>query len=59
MSIGGTTDLAGHLGGIAGGYACSLAIFPAIKPKNKIFTIAGSATFAAYTLIMFLIFFLR
>lgn len=58
MSLGGSVDLAGHLGGLAGGISCGLGIFPGIKPKLKAFTFAGLGIFAAYILTMFLVFFL-
>lgn len=58
MSLGGSVDLAGHLGGLAGGISCGLGIFPGIQPKLKAFTFAGLGIFAAYILTMFLVFFL-
>lgn len=58
MSINGTIDIAGHLGGLAGGFGYSLAAFPAIRQKSKAFTIAGGIFLASYMLIMFLVFYL-
>lgn len=31
MSLDGTVDLAGHLGGMVGGYTSGLALFPGIR----------------------------
>lgn len=58
MSLGGTVDLAGHLGGMVGGYTCALAIFPGIKPKNKYLMIGGGAAYGIYVLAMLLVFYL-
>ncbi len=58
MSLTGKVDLAGHLGGLAGGLTSALALFPGIKPKPKQFMLAGIGSLTAYLLTMFLIFYL-
>jgi rhomboid protease GluP len=57
-SLNGEVDLAGHLGGMFGGYMCGIAIFPAIKQKDKRFTIVGTSCLAIYLLVMLLVFYL-
>lgn len=58
FSIGGIYGFASFCGAFIGGYACSLAIFPGIRPKHMLFTIAGAAGVGIYWLTMFLIFYL-
>lgn len=58
MSLDGTVDLAGHLGGLVGGYTCGLAIFPGIEPKNKLIRTGGIVALTGYLLVTFLVFYL-
>lgn len=58
MSLGGSVDLAGHLGGMVGGYTCSLAIFPGIRPKPKQLMIGGAAAYGIYVFVLLLVFYL-
>ena len=58
MSLDGTVDMAGHLGGLVGGYVCGLAIFPGIQPKSKKIAMGGAIGLAAYILVTFLVFYL-
>lgn len=58
MSLDGTVDLAGHLGGMVGGYTGGLALFPGIKPKPRVMTMVGCGSLATYLLVMFLVFYL-
>lgn len=57
-SLGSGIDMAGHLGGLAGGLTFGLAAFPGIKPKPKLFVIGGFTLLSVYSLTMFLIFYL-
>lgn len=58
MSLDGTVDLAGHCGGLLGGYLCALAIFPGIETKKRYFTIGGAAALGIYFLVTLLVFYL-
>jgi hypothetical protein len=58
MSFDGTTDMAGHLGGLFGGLTSGIAIFPGIQPKNKKFSFVGGGLLTAYMLAMLLVFYL-
>lgn len=42
-SISPNVDIAGHLGGLVGGYICGIGLFPGIKPKPKIFMLVSIA----------------
>ncbi len=57
-SLNGEVDLAGHLGGMFGGYTCGIALFPGIRQKDKRFIIAGGSALAIYVLVMLLVFYL-
>ena len=58
FSLGDKVDFAGHMGGLLCGFLCGLAVFPAIRDKNRYLTLGGAAALAAYFLVMFLVFFL-
>jgi hypothetical protein len=58
FSFGGVNGFSCFFGGLIGGYLCSLSILPGIKPKSKLFIIAGIAGVVLYWLTMFLIFYL-
>lgn len=58
MSFDSSIDLAGHLGGMVGGFTSGIALFPGIKQKHKAFFIGGCASLSGYLLTMFLVFYL-
>ena len=58
FSIGGIYGFACFSGSVIGGYLCGLAIFPPIRERDMIITLAGAGGIVAYWLIMFLIFYL-
>lgn len=58
FSIGGIYGFASFCGAVLGGYTCSMAIFPGIRPKGWLYTIVGAAGLGVYWLTMFLVFYL-